>query len=94
MVSAGKAIVLVIVEVIVVVLDSKHPPNHPYRLQVVVVVVLVLSVVLIGVEVIVSSLHPHHPGVLHVVVRVGLTDDEVVLVEDGSELLLSKYFQL
>ncbi len=62
-----------------------------------VVDVSVLDIVLIGVvEVVVSSLHPHHPGVSQVDVRVAvvvvLKETEVVAV--GSDPLLSKYFQL
>lgn len=58
---------------------------------------MVLRMVLTGVVVVVlSSLHPHHPGVLQVEVRVRLVvvlkETELVLV--GSEPLLSKYFQL
>lgn len=53
--------------------------------------------VVIGVvEVVVSSLHPHHPGVLQVDVRVAVVDvlRETELVVVGSDPLLSKYFQL
>ena len=55
---------------------------------------------LVFVVVVDSSRQPHHPGVLHVVVLVGLFVLVVVVVTllllevVGSEPLLSKYFQL
>lgn len=47
------------------------------------------------VVVVVSSRHPHQPGVLQVVVLVRVEEEEVVVVVVvESEPLLSKYFQL
>ncbi len=59
-----------------------------------IVVVVNSSVVVVVAEVaVVSSRHPHQPGVLHVSVLV-LVFDVLVVVDDVvvSELLLSKYF--
>ena len=91
------AVVLVVGESVVV---SRQPPNQPYATHDVfgpsVVVIVEDVVVEVALLVVVSSSRqPHHPGVLHVVVRVGLAVEELLLlVVVGSELLLSKYFQL
>ena len=67
---------------------SQVSEDHRYRvigiltvLQVLVDVVVVSDVV-VGdvVVVVVLSLHPHHPGVLHVSVRVIEVDEEAVVV--------------
>ena len=89
--GAGVAILLVSVVVIVDVASDLHP-NQPGERQVVVVIV---SVVVTGtVTLLVSSKHPHHPGVLHVSVLVRVVD----VAEEEAELvvvsvpLLSKNF--
>lgn len=68
-------------------------PNHPGVSQVVDVMIVVD--VVDGPEVVLSSRHPHHPGVLHVSVlvkvEVAVLLMELVVVSDP---LLSKNFQL
>jgi hypothetical protein len=95
----------VVVDVVVVVIGSRQFPNHPYELQVAVVMVVVDVevvdtddvVVRVVEDVDVSSLQPHHPGVLQVEVRVAVVD-EVELDDDifvvVSEPLLWNRFQL
>jgi hypothetical protein len=55
----------VVIDVIVVVAESKHPPNHPYELHKVMVRVVIDVLVVVGVFS-ASSRHPHQPGVLQV----------------------------
>lgn len=102
---AGVATFDVVVGDIVVV--SRQPPNHPYFTHDVVGKSVVNVDELVEVEVVVSSRHPanisskylaimeihipHHPGVLQVVVRVGVAVVELVLLVvlvDGSLPLL------
>ena len=61
----------------VVVTGSRQFPNQPHELHVVVMNV----VVEVAVDDVVSSRHPHQPGVLHVSVRVKV---EVVDVAGGA----------
>lgn len=81
----------VMVEVVVVL---SLQPNQPGVRHVVVVIVVVS--VEVAVPVVVSSKHPHHPGVLQVSVRVRVLDVDDVEVDDvmGSVPLLSYIFQL
>jgi len=86
---AGVATFGVVVGDIVVV--SRQPPNHLYFTHDVVGTSVVDVDELVEVEVVVSSRHPHHPGVLQVVVRVGVAVVELVLLVvlvDGSLPLL------
>jgi len=69
MFMVGVAAVTVVVDVVVIVEESKHPPNHPYELQEVMVRVFVETLVIVGL-VSGSSRQPHQPGVLQVSVRV------------------------
>lgn len=91
-VGAGAGVARPLVSVVVIVkVDSCLHPNQPGERQVVVVIV---SVVVTGIVVLlVSSKHPHHPGVLHVSVLVRVVDveeeEELVVV---SVPLLSKNF--
>ena len=82
-----------VTKVFVFVVGSLHP-NHPGVSQVVVVDVVDEVVAVAVVAVVVSSKQPHQPGVLHVVVRVRVDEDELEDVVVLSEPLLSKYFQL
>jgi len=70
-----------IVALVVLVVESRQFPNHPYVEQVSVYVCV--AEVLVGVDtvsVVVWSRHPHQPGVWHVVVAVVVVV-VVVLVE-------------
>lgn len=69
----------VLVTVIFVVTGSRHLPNQPHFIQVVVVAVIV-SVVIGVVVVVLSSRQPHQPGVWQVVVRVRLMLDDLLLL--------------
>jgi len=91
-VLVGMAGFVVVMVDVVVVLSLQ--PNHPGVRHVVVVVVEVSVVV--AVPVVVSSRHPHQPGVLQVSVRVRVFDVDDDDVEDvmGSVPLLSYIFQL
>ena len=95
MVGAGVALGEVILLDDDVVVVSSLQPNQPGVSQVVVDDVEVL-VVVVGAEVVDSSRHPHHPGVLQVSVRVRVVVDVAVLalLVFVSVPLSSKYFQV
>lgn len=81
-------------DVVVVVVSSRHLPNQPGVLHVVVVVVVEVvldEVVEVVVVLVVSSRQPHQPGVLQVevLVRVLVVDDFVDEVVVVMELLES-----
>ena len=91
-VGAGDAVGVVTVLDELVVVGSLHP-NQPGSLQVDVELEELL-VVVVAVDVVVSSKQPHHPGVLHVSVRVLVKVLVLVLLVVVSVPLLSKNFQL
>lgn len=88
-VGVGTAVMEGEARVVVDVLSLQ--PNQPGVLHVVVVAADVLVLVAVPVPVVVSSRHPHHPGVLQVsvLVRVFVVDGFAFVVVVVSELLLS-----